>query len=215
MMKQNYEIGCLISMKSKNPDSYMFHTPNINLVPLQAKAMGIPLVEGETEGEKEAELEDLKKAIEKAKKEYRIAGVVTGAIESSYQRERVEKACDDLGLKTFSPLWHIDAEAYMRNLVNDGFEIIISSIAADGLDKSWLGRVLTHEDIDKLIEINKKTKIHIAFEGGEAETLMLDGPLFKNKKLKIEKAEVKMENKMTGKYVIEKARLVSKKSSFN
>ncbi len=53
MMKQNYEIGCLISLKSKNDDSYMFHTPNIDLVELHAQAMNKSIIIQETAGEKE------------------------------------------------------------------------------------------------------------------------------------------------------------------
>ncbi len=208
--KQNYEISCLITLKSKNPDSFMFHTPTVDLVKYQAEAMGVPLIEVYTEGNKEEELEDLKKAIKQAKKKYKIAGVATGAIESNYQRERVEKACDDLGLKTFAPLWHMEPETYMRNMLNDGFKIIVTKIAADGLDKGWLGKELTHEDVDRLIKMNKKNKIHIAFEGGEAETLMLDGPLFHDKKLKIQESNIVMESKICGELLIQSVKLVKK-----
>ena len=61
-MKEN-EIACLISLVSENKESYMFHTPNIHLVEMQAEALGIPLMLSETKGIKEAELKDLKKAI--------------------------------------------------------------------------------------------------------------------------------------------------------
>ena len=50
MKNQNYDVACLISMKSKNKDSFMFHTPNIDLVSMQSKALGIPLLLHETEG---------------------------------------------------------------------------------------------------------------------------------------------------------------------
>ena len=41
---QENEIVCLISVISKNEASYMFHTPNIHLVDLQAEAIGLPLI---------------------------------------------------------------------------------------------------------------------------------------------------------------------------
>jgi len=56
---QQHEIACLISMISKNTESYTFHVPNIHLTKLQAEAMEIPLIQFETEGEKEKELEDM------------------------------------------------------------------------------------------------------------------------------------------------------------
>ncbi|MFW6231151.1 MAG: diphthine--ammonia ligase, partial [Nanoarchaeota archaeon] len=138
MMKQNYEIGCLISLKSKNDDSYMFHTPNIDLVELHAQAMNKSIIIQETAGEKEKELNDLKEAIRRARDEHGIQGIVTGALYSNYQRERIEKICDELEMKIFSPLWHIDQEKEMRQLIDEGFSIIFSSVAAEGLDKGWL-----------------------------------------------------------------------------
>jgi asparagine synthase (glutamine-hydrolysing) len=210
MKKQNYNISCLISIKSKNPDSYMFHTPTIDLAKLQADSIGIPLIIQETQGEKEKELKDLEIAITKAKNKYSIQGIVTGAIFSNYQRSRIEKICDKLELKIFSPLWHMDQETEMREILNKGFKFIITKIAAYGLDESWLGREITSKDIDALVKINNKIKINVAFEGGEAETLMTDGPMFSSK-LVIKKAEKIMEKEHTGVYKIIKAGLKNKK----
>ncbi|MBU0761748.1 MAG: TIGR00289 family protein, partial [Candidatus Altiarchaeota archaeon] len=79
---QSDEVVCLITIASKNDESYMFHTPNISMTRLQAEAIGLPNLVFETEGVKEEELADLEKAIEQAVKEYGVEGIVTGAIES-------------------------------------------------------------------------------------------------------------------------------------
>jgi len=200
-MKKHYVV-CLISIISKNKDSYMFHTP-IDFVGLQAEAIGLPLIKKTTEGKKEEELEDLKDVIRDAKEKYEIEGVVTGAVASSYQAERIQKICDELGLECFNPLWGKDQEELMREIVDCGFKFIITRIAADGLDESWLGKEIDNEDVDKLVDLNKKIGINIAFEGGEAETLMIDGSIFKSK-LVIEKAEKRMETKNIGIYKINK-----------
>lgn len=209
MKKQNYDIACLITIKSKNPASYMFHTPNINIAKLQAEALEISLIEQATKGEKEEELKDLKKAIQTAKARYNIEGIVTGAIFSTYQRDRIEKICDELGLKIFSPLWHMNQETEIKEIVRNGFEVVIGSIAADGLNKEWLGKKIDNNMIEKLKLLHEKNKINIAFEGGEAETLVLDAPLYK-KKIKIEESEIIMENEHTGWFVVKKARLIDK-----
>jgi diphthine-ammonia ligase len=209
MKKQNYSLSCLITIKSSNPDSYMFHTPNIHLTELQAKAMELPILFQETTGKKEDELKDLEIALKKAQKDFKIQGIVTGALFSDYQRERIEKIAEKLDLEVFSPLWHKDQEEEMRELIENDFKIIFSSIAAYGLDKKWLGKIITNEDIDKLVKLNKKCKINIAGEGGEFESLTLDCPLFK-KKLEILESKKVMENECTGRYVIEKSNLVDK-----
>ncbi|MBN1157037.1 diphthine--ammonia ligase [Candidatus Woesearchaeota archaeon] len=206
MKKQNYELSCIISIKSRNPDSFMFHTPNIHLSELQAEAMGLPILVQETAGEKEEELTDLTKAIEKAKKDFHIEGIVVGAIFSNYQRERVEKVCDKFGLKIFAPLWHKSQEDYIRELIKNDFRVIITAIAAEGLDRSFLGKEIDENLIKELIIINKKNKMNLAGEGGEYESLVLDCPLFK-KKIIVEKAEILTENAFTGRFIIQKALL--------
>ena len=206
MMRQNYKVECMITLRSRNPDSFMFHTPAIDMVKLQAKSIGIPLVEQDTEGEKEKELDDLKHALEKARQKYQIEGIATGALFSNYQRDRIEKVADSLGLKIFAPLWHMDQETEMRQIIDSGFSFIITKVACEGLDKSWLGKPVTHKDIDKLAELNQRIGINIAFEGGEAETLMIDGPIFK-KKIQIKDYEIKEESPAVAELKIKKAEL--------
>ena len=203
---QVHEIVCLITIKSENPDSYMFHTPNINLTELQAEALGLPSLSFKTKGEKELELKDLKKAIKQAKDKYHIEGIVTGALKSEYQASRIQRICDSLELKCINPLWQMSQEQEMRDIIKAGFKFMIIRIAAYGLSKEWLGKVITNKDIDRLVELNKKYHINIAFEGGEAESLMIDGPIFK-KKLVVKKAETIMENDYTGIYRIKKIEL--------
>lgn len=203
---KEHEVVCLISMISKNPNSYMFHTPNISLTELQAQSVGLPLIKKETEGIKEKELEDLKVAIYEADQKFELDGVASGAFASKYQKERIEMICKDLGLQSINPLWGEDPEKLMREMIDNGFKFILSSVAAEGLDESWLGRLIDNKDIDKLVELNKKVGIHIAFEGGEAESLMIEGPIFK-KKLVIKEAKITMEQENTGIYKIEKAEL--------
>ncbi|WP_340818035.1 diphthine--ammonia ligase [Methanolobus sp. WCC4] len=209
MQQQNYSIECLITIKSQNLDSYMFHTPNIDLARLQAEAMEMPLIEEMTKGEKEKELDDMKRAIIRAKDEFGIEGVVTGALYSNYQRERIERVCDELGLKAFSPLWHIDQEKEMYQLLDLGFEFIFSSIAAYGLDKNWVGRIITENDIKKLVKLNEKIGLNVAGEGGEFESFVTDGPMY-HKKIEIREMEVIERDEYTAKVVINDAVLVDK-----
>jgi len=200
VMKE-HDVVCLITIKSENPDSYMFHTPNIDLAEMQAEALELPLLSFKTKGEKELELKDLENAIKQAKEKYDIQGIVTGALKSEYQASRIQKICDNLQLECLNPLWQMSQEQEMRDIIKAGFKFMVIRIAAYGLDKSWLGKIITEDDIDKLIKLKEKYHINIAFEGGEAESLMIDGPIFK-KKLTVKKAETVLENDYTGVYVI-------------
>ena len=182
--KYGYELTCLISIFSENPESYMFHTPSIDKTKEQAKVMEIPLIIQKTRGNKEDELKDLEKAIEKAKKKYKIQGVVSGAIQSIYQASRIQKICDKLKLECFNPLWQKNEEEYLSELIQNKFKTIITGVFAYPLDESWLGKEINQEIINELKKINQKYKVNLAGEGGEFETFVLNCPLFK-RKLKI------------------------------
>jgi asparagine synthase (glutamine-hydrolysing) len=94
----------------------------------------------------------------------------------------------------------------MRSLLSEGFKIALSSVAALGLDKSWLGRIITEKDVDKLVELNRKYHINVAGEGGEYESLVLHCPLFK-RELKITESEIIEEKSHTAKLIVKKAAL--------
>ena len=208
-LKQKLDVKCLITLKSSNKDSYMFHTPNINITEQQSKALNIPLLEQTTSGEKELELEVLKKAIIAAKNRYSIDTIAVGAVLSNYQSERVNKICKELQLACYSPLWHKNQELLLTEIVDSGFEIIIQSIAADGLNKKWIGRKIDKQAIAELVQLQKKFGLNPTGEGGEYESLVLNAPIFK-KRIVIEKSSIIMENECTGKLIIEKIRLEDK-----
>ena len=69
----------------------------------------------------------------------------------------------------------------MMEIISLGFEVIVTAVAAEGLDKSWLGREIDQNMLDDLEELNRRYGVHLAFEGGEAETFVLDGPIFKKR----------------------------------
>src|SRR3989338_771040 len=134
--KYGYELTCLISIFSENPESYMFHTPSIKQVKKQAEIMEIPLIIQKTKGNKEEELKDLEEAIEKARQKYKIQGIVTGAIQSIYQSSRIQKICDKLNLECFNPLWQKNEEEYLSELIQNKFKVILTGVSAYPLDES-------------------------------------------------------------------------------
>lgn len=208
-VQQGWDVRCLVSVMPTRADSWMFHTPNIQFVNYQAEALGLPLVAQATSGEKEKELNDLKKALQQAKKKYHVDGVVVGALASDYQQERVNRVCEDLQLKTYAPLWHKDQDRLLREMIDCGFEIIIQHIAAEGLSEKWLGRKLDQRCHDDLLILHKKFGMNPAGEGGEYESFVFDGPIFK-KRIVIEDAEKKMESANCGTLVMKKLRLERK-----
>jgi uncharacterized protein (TIGR00290 family) len=66
----------------------------------------------------------------------------------------------------------------MQELLDSGFEFIITAVSCAGLDDSWLGKKITKKDLDKLVQLSQKYKFNLSFEGGEAETFVTNCPLF-------------------------------------
>jgi len=203
---QGHEIKYLIAMLPARTDSYMFHHPNTHLTELQAEAMGIPLISKETEGRKEEELEDLRDVVMSIKDE--VDGIVTGALASKYQKDRVDAICKDAGLKSVVPLWGMSGEELWKDLLDTGFEVVIVSVAAEGLGEVWLGKKIGWRAFNDLKELSIKYRFHLGFEGGEAETLVLDMPLFK-RKIRIIRSTKEWDG-VRGVYLVEEACLEDK-----
>jgi len=202
--KMGHSVEVLATMIPKRADSYMFHFPNIHLTDHISRAIEIPLVKAETFGIKEKELEDLKNLLASLD----VDGVVSGAILSAYQKERIERICNDLGLESVTPLWHEDPYSILREMIALEFKTIIIGVYAYGFDKSWLGKEINTKTLEKLIELHEQYQISLVGEGGEYESLVLDAPFFK-KRIEIVQAEATYEN-ISGVLVIKEAKLVEK-----
>ena len=202
------EATCLITLISENKESYMLHTPNIEVTALQAAAVGLPLIKRVTEGKPEAELKDLEAAIAQAIKDFQIEGVVTGAVESVYQASRIQRICNRLDVWCFNPLWKKNQKALLNEIVAAGFKVIISGVFAYPLDRTWLGKQIDETMIARLVALSKQYSLSPSGEGGEIETTVLDAPLFK-KKIEVLDFEVEAKGN-SGVFRIKQARLAEK-----
>ncbi len=169
-----HELSACLTIVSRNPESFMFHTPTISLTREQARLMGMKYVAVTTEGEEERELESLRQVIATAG----VEGVVTGAVGSVYQATRIQRVCAELGVTVFNPLWLREQLALLQEIVDAGFEVIVSAVAAYPLGREWVGRRIDASFIAELRELQARYGINPAGEGGEFETLVLDCPLF-------------------------------------
>jgi len=180
------EIKVLISIIPKGLDSYMFHFPNAELTKLQAEAIGLPIITKVTKGEKEKELNDLKEALKEAKQKFGIEAIGSGAIKSKYQKERIEKVAAELELKSVSPLWGMNEEEELKQVVENKIKAVITGVFANELN-GFLGKSID-EVYNELLKLNGR--INISGEGGEYETFVYDSPIFKKRIKIIEKEEL-------------------------
>jgi len=171
------EIACLISIIPFSEESLIFHFSNVEFVKYQAEAMDIPLIQEKAENENE--LETLKHLIEKAKKEFKIEGIVCGAIKSKYQYERLKKLSKDLNLEFLAPLWQMGEIEELKEVLANKIKAMITCVAAYPLTENYLGRIIDEKFVEEMKMMKEKYGINASGEGGEYETFVLDAPIFK------------------------------------
>jgi|SRR6476661_1478865 len=189
-LNEGHEVPCLISLHPFNDESLLYHYPNNRLFKKISEAIDIPLIERYCNNTfKEHEIDQLISSIRQGMEEYSIEGLINGAISSRFQLNIFQKICTELNLKLYSPIWELDPYKYYNELIKSQFEIIITRVAALGLDKIWLGKTINEINYEELNILSKKFKFNITFEGGEAETLVIDCPIYK-KKIKIVRSKI-------------------------
>ncbi|MCX6748084.1 MAG: diphthine--ammonia ligase [Candidatus Pacearchaeota archaeon] len=169
------EIDVLLSLMPKNKDSWMFHQPDLKLLKMQAKMLGLKLVIQKTEGKKDLELKDLVNLLKKSK----IDKLVIGGLASNYQGDRLKNICSELGIKLEAPLWGYSHEKLWKELLDKGFKIILTKISCEGIPSGFLGEIIDKKKFLDLEKLSRKYKFRLDFEGGEAESVVLFMPGFR------------------------------------
>tara|TARA_B100000768_G_C11203170_1_gene342661 strand:+ start:50 stop:634 length:585 start_codon:yes stop_codon:yes gene_type:complete len=155
-------------------DSMMFQIPGTEIVGHQAKLSATTWLPIKTQGIEDLEVDELEQSLSNLS----IDALVCGALRSDYQKSRIERMCERLEIISYTPLWHQSSLSHITGLVEHGFGVVITSVACDGLDESWLGETLTKQSLAKLIDLSDKFRFNVDGEGGEYETLVVHGPHF-------------------------------------
>jgi ABC transporter with metal-binding/Fe-S-binding domain ATP-binding protein len=178
---RDYEV-ILITIIDNNYESMLFHHPNIRYTKLQADAMRIPIIQHEINSRSiDEEMLSLKHMLREVKDNYCIKKILSGGIKSRFQNSKFKSIASSLDLEYEAPLWYVDEYKYMHDLLDLDFKIMIISVSAYGLDKQWLGKILDYNSLDILAKLSNRFGFNLAFEGGEAESIVIDAPHFKDR----------------------------------
>ncbi|MCG7845306.1 MAG: diphthine--ammonia ligase, partial [Methanomassiliicoccales archaeon] len=162
MEQAGHEVVCLVTVIPDDPHSWVFHTLNLEHLPEMARALGKDLVAVPSSGDEGSDLQALKEALEGLE----VEGVITGAIASDYQWDRINGVCESLGLKVFSPLWRKDQMMLMKDMLAAGNKAMVVGVFADGLGEDWLGRMLDGVALEELEALAISKGINVSGEGG-------------------------------------------------
>ena len=202
---QGWEVVSLVTVLVRGEDSMMFQLQNSWIAGLQAYSIGTSWKPVFSDGEEEKEIGDLEMALcgkgdvtlsvenvwpegvevpkdlDIHKGPLEIDGIVVGALRSDYQKTRIERMCERLGIRSFCPLWHKDQFEHMESLIEHGFEVVFTSVSTEGMDERWIGSKLDEGSLKELKEASREFRFNLDGEGGEFETIVTDAPHMKRK----------------------------------
>ena len=204
-LKQGWSIEYLLSVKPTRKDCYLFHFATVEHTPKQAEILGLKHILTTCDvADPKLEADIIKKIVEKNP----VDAVVLGGIGlQETQLKSLQDAMRPLGIEVFAAHAGFDHEDLFRNMIKDGYEIIVTQVASDGL-MQWLGKTINLANFDKLFADSRKYGFHIGFEGGYADSFVCSGPIFGNKKLIIEQSEKVVDDAYCGHIVVNKMNVV-------
>tara|TARA_B100000941_G_scaffold290417_1_gene272364 strand:- start:974 stop:1627 length:654 start_codon:yes stop_codon:yes gene_type:complete len=182
---KGWEVTHLVTVTISGEDSMTFQIPGTHLVEYQSVLCNCSWLQVISSGIEDIEMLELQNALSSLE----IDGLVSGALRSDYQKNRIERMCENLRIHSFTPIWHQNVRNHMFELIDNGFEIMITSVSCDGLSDGWLGKILDYESLLELESLSQKYRFNFDGEGGEYETLVISGPHM-NGRLRIESQKV-------------------------
>lgn len=207
-LNRGWNVKALIAVKPKNTEAYLWHYATVELTKLSSKAMNLPLhlIKSKDIGP-DKETKELDKLLSKLD----IDAILLGGVGlQKTQINAVAKVAKKHGIDVIVPHANLDHLELVKQAINLGFDIRITSVATDGLDASWLGKKIDKETLKELEKLSKKFGFHIGFEGGYADTFVCDAPIFKKKVEFIRTEKVWDDKTHSGYLVVNDAKLVNK-----
>ncbi|VDN98977.1 unnamed protein product [Rodentolepis nana] len=210
-ISQGHQIVALANMQpppSKNNfveiDSYMYQSVGTEGVKYLADALNLPLYQAEIrrsaqctsmnyEVSVDDEVEDLYDLLCIVKEKHpEINAILSGAILSNYQRERVENICNRLSWHSLAFLWRRNQKELLLDMIASDVLARIVKIASYGLDvKRDLGTWIS-DFMPRAFKLaaDPECSLNPCGEGGEFETFTFDCPIFHKRIVATEPPEV-------------------------
>ena len=173
--RAGHQIVCTLTVEPESEESHLLHEPGTRVAALQSMSMGIAHLRATVDNMSESDT--LLELFERAS-EFGAHGICHGGIVSKFQRDTFATIATKAKMEVLAPLWGMDQKNHMNNLLRDGFKFAVVSVGSAGLGPEWLGKTITTENISHMLELADRYSFNPAFEGGEAETLVLDCPMF-------------------------------------
>lgn len=171
---QDFEIACLLTNISEKYQRISMHGVRSELLGMQAKSIGIPLVKMVIPDMPSMEVyeQTMRETLSELKKEG-ITASIFGDIFLEDLRTYRENKLAELALNGVFPLWKLPTDRLIREFLELGFKTITTCVNEKYLDKSFVGRVIDEGFLNDL-----PANVDPCGENGEFHTFVYDGPIF-------------------------------------
>ncbi len=206
-MSRGWNIKYLLSVKPSRKDCYLFHYATVEHTKQLAEILGFKHILigcDVADAEKEAEL--IREVVEKNPVEALVLGGV-GLQET--QLKSLQNELHPFGVEVFASHAGMEHDQLVEDMIARGYDIRITQVAVEGLGEGWLGEKLTKENFDRLKRLSQRHGFHIGFEGGHADTLVVDGPIFK-KRLELGDVKKVIDDEYCGHIEVGRVKIVDK-----
>ncbi|GGH02466.1 ATP pyrophosphatase [Polaribacter pacificus] len=170
---EGHNIKLLVTFTPKNP---VFKAHSLALIKLQAKAIDLPHLSIVID---QPIRDSYQKNISLLKQQHHIDVLITGDIDQIDNHNNwIEDCCKPSGMLVHKPLWKLERESILDQLISNNFEVIFSLVKKDLDLTDFLGHRITTDQIDQL---KKNKNIDLCGENGAYHTMTLNAPFFTKK----------------------------------
>jgi len=175
-VKNGLEIACLANTVNVDGTRSVSHGVAAAVLQTQAEALGIPIVQQPTG---EHDYRERFVAMLHGLRAQGITGGVFGDIDFNPHREWIDAVCTETDMTPYYPLWEEDQRVLIEEFLDAGFVSVAVAVKKDVLGPEFLGRVVDRDFLADLTALGRR--ITPCGEAGEYHTLVVDGPLFKQR----------------------------------
>lgn len=169
------KVRYLANMVTENGRRSWTHGLSSELLQVQSRAIGIPLIQRRTTRDNyEVEF----KAMLRDFKQEGVEGGVFGDIDLEEHRQWIERVCQQVEMTPYLPLWCQSQKTVLNDFIGLGFEAIVVAAKADLFGEEVVGRKVDLDFIDYLVELKETADFTLCGESGEYHTFVIDGPIF-------------------------------------
>lgn len=176
LMKQDptVELVALLTTLNGPVDRVAMHGVHSSVLEAQADAAGLPLIKMPLPDPcSNEEYEAIMEEVIQIARAQGVEFMAFGDLFLTEVRAYREAQLSGTGISPLFPLWERPTSQFARQLVDEGFEAIITCVDTEQLDRSFVGRRYDHDLLDQL-----PPTVDPCAENGEFHSLAIAGPMF-------------------------------------